>query len=137
MNTNVNEQERCLAESIKELECVNKKLAKLLVRREELTADIIGALDHEHAGQRTYEYDIWKITCKTPNTYSLNTKLYKSGDIYLEPEFNPIKESVTYTVDKSLFDKYYSTAPEATRESLLELVTVKPGKESVSIEARV
>jgi hypothetical protein len=134
---NTNEQEQFFVESVKELEKVNKQIAKLIVRKEELTEQIIGALEHEHEGQKTYEYGAWKIEVKTPFVYSLNKKLYESGDIKLPQDFNPIKESVSYTVDKRLCDKFMSEAPKKVREALAELIDKKPGKAGITIKERV
>jgi hypothetical protein len=130
------EREQFLNDSIKELKKVNKKLADLTLQKEELTANIIGALGHEHQGQSTYEYGPWKIECKTPATYSLDKKAYQSGSIFIPGEFDPIKESVSYSVDKKLCEKYMATSPKNVRDSLLELITVKPGKPSVTIKER-
>lgn len=132
-----NQQEQCFVDSIKELEKVNKQLAKLLVRKEELTNLIIGSLDHNHEGQKTYEYDVWKIEVKTPFVYSLNKKLYESGDIKLPDEFNPVKQSVSYSVDKRLCDQYMADAPKKVRDALIELIDKKPGKAGVTIKERV
>ncbi len=132
-----NEQERAFAEGIKELEKVNKQLAKLLLKKEELTAQIISSLDHEHEGQKTYEYDVWKIEVKTPFVYSLNKKLYESGDISLPDAFNPIKQSVSYSIDKRLCDEYIGSAPKKVRDSLVQLIDKKPGKPSITIKGRV
>ncbi len=132
-----NEQERCISESIAELQKVNKQLAKLLVRKEELTDQIIGALEHDHEGQKSYEYGVWKIEVKTPFVYSLNKKLYESGDIKLPDDFNPIKESVSYSVDKRLCDKYMMDAPKKVRDALAELIDKKPGKAGITIKERV
>ena len=96
MFDNNNEHEHCFSESITELQKVNKKIAKLLVRKEELTDQIIGSLEHEHEGQKSYEYGIWKIEVKTPFVYSLNKKLYEEGKIKLPDNFNPIKQSISY-----------------------------------------
>jgi hypothetical protein len=134
---NFNEQECFFVESVKELEKVNKQLAKLLFRKEELTAGIINALDHTHEGQKSYEYGIWKIEVKTPFVYSLNKKIYESGDIKLPNEFNPIKESKSYTVDKRLCDKYMSEAPKKVRDALAELIDKKPGKAGITIKERI
>jgi hypothetical protein len=134
---NENEQEQFFVESVKELEKVNKQIAKLLVRKEELTDQIIGALEHDHEGQKTYEYGVWKIEVKTPFVYSLNKKLYESGDINLPEEFNPIKQSISYTVDKRLCDKYIAEAPKKVREALAELIDKKPGKAGITIKERV
>lgn len=130
------ERQHCLEESIKHLEIVNKRIAKLLVMKEELTQQIIGALGHEHEGQRSYEYGMWKVEVKTPVVYSLNKKLYETGQYSLPAEFNPIKESVSYSIDKRLCDHYLETAPFEVRESLIDLIEKKPGKMAVSIKEK-
>lgn len=132
-----NEQEQCFVDSVKELEKVNKQIAKLLVRKEELTDLIIGDLDHDHEGQKSYEYGVWKIEVKTPFVYSLNKKLYESGDIKLPDNFNPIKESVSYSIDKRLCDQYMVDAPKKVRDALAELIDKKPGKAGITIKERV
>lgn len=132
-----NEQERCFSESINELQKVNKQLAKLLVRKEELTDQIIGSLEHDHEGQKSYEYGVWKIEVKTPFVYSLNKKLYESGSVKLPEEFNPVKESVSYSIDKRLCDKYMQDAPKKVRDALAELIDKKAGKAGITIKERV
>ena len=134
---NTNEQERCFSDSITELQKVNKQIAKLNLRKEELTGLIIGALDHDHEGQKSYEYGVWKIEVKTPFTYSLNKKLYESGDIKLPDNFNPVKESVSYSIDKRLCDQYMQEAPKKVRDALAELIDKKPGKAGITIKERV
>lgn len=136
-DTAENEQEKNFVEKVTELQKVNKQLAKLLLKKEELTTDLIEALEHDHEGQKTYEYGEWKIEVKTPFVYSLNKTAYKSGDIYLPTEFNPIKESVTYTVDKKLCDKFMAEAPKKVRDALVELIDKKPGKAAVTIKERI
>ncbi len=131
------EQERCLNDSVKELERVNKQIAKLLVRKEELTDLIIGALGHAHEGQKSYEYDVWKIEVKTPFVYSLNKKLYESGDVKIPDNFNPIKESISYSIDKRLCDQYMMDAPKKVRDALAEVIDKKPGKAGITIKERV
>lgn len=135
MSDTINREEG-LADSIKELEKVNKQLAKLSLRKEELTDLIVKAMNHQHEGQRSYDYDVWKVEVKTPFVYSLNKKLYESGSVTLPDNFNPIKESVSYTVDKRLCDKYMAEAPKKVKEALIELIDKKPGKASVTIKER-
>lgn len=132
-----NEQEQCFVESVKELEKVNKQLAKLTLRKEELTNQIIGALEHEHEGQKTYEYGVWKLEVKTPFVYSLNKKLYESGDVKLPEQFNPVKQSVSYSIDKRLCDQYMLDAPKKVRDALAKLIDKKPGKAGITIKERV
>jgi hypothetical protein len=126
-----------LGSHIKELEKVNKQLAKLTLRKEQLTNMIISGMSHDHEGQRTYEYDAWKVEIKTPITYVLNKKLYESGNIFLPDNFNPIKESVSYSINKGLCDEYMLNAPKKVRETLTELIAKKPGKASVTIKERM
>lgn len=126
-----------LATHIQELEKVNKQLAKLTLRKETLTNMIVSGMSHNHEGQRTYEYDVWKVEIKTPITYTLNKKLYESGSITLPDNFNPIKESVAYSIDKGLCDKYMLDAPKKVKEALAELIDKKPGKASVVIKERL
>lgn len=131
------EREHHLEISVKELEKVNKQLAKLLVRKDELTATIIGALEHEHEGQKSYEYGVWKIEVKTPYIYSLDKKQYELTQLRLPDEFNPVKQSVAYTVDKRLCDKYMTEAPKKVRDMLIEIISKKPGKAGITIKERV
>lgn len=134
--SNAIEREVCLADNIKELEKVNKQLARLSLKKEELTSSIITAMGHQHEGQRSYEFDVWKIEIKTPFTYSLNKKLYESKSVTLPDQFNPIKESTSYSIDKVLCDKYLDEAPAKVRSALIELIDKKPGKASVTIKER-
>lgn len=130
---NLEERQYTLEQSVKQLESVNKKIAKLTIEKESLTKEIIAALGHEKEGQKSYDIGVYKVTAKTPNIYALDKSAYVSGDIYLPSEFDPIKKSETFTVDKKLFDQYYNSAPKNIRESLVNLVTVKPGKASISV----
>jgi hypothetical protein len=130
-------RQRVLEESIEEFEIINNQLANLLLRKEELTEEIISCLGHEHEGQRTYEHNIWKIEVKTPCIYSLNKKLYESGNFKLPSEFNPIKESISYSIDKKLCDQFILDAPKKIKKILAELIDKKPGKAGIAIRARV
>lgn len=131
------ERQELVEDSIKELQQVNKKLAKLTLRKEELVNNIIDGLGHEHEGQKSYEYDMWKVEVRTPFIYSLDKKKYESGDVKLPKEFNPIKESVSYSVDKKLCEDYMQNAPKAVRTALSSLIEKKPGKANVTIKERV
>ncbi len=133
---NYNEHEYFFNESIKELEKVNKQMAKLSLRKEELTQEIIGALRHNHEGQKTYEYDVWKIEVKTPIVYSLNKKLYESGAVRIPDNYNPIKISTSYTIDKRLCEQYMEDAPKNIRDALVELIEKKPGKAGINLKER-
>lgn len=132
-----NEQERCFSDSLVELQKITKQMARLNLRKDELTSQMISALQHEHEGQKTYEFGMWKIEVKTPFVYSLNKKLYESGEVSLPKNFNPIKKSVSYSVDKRLVDKYIEEAPIDVRDALIELIDKKPGKASITLKERL
>lgn len=121
--------------SIQSLESVNKKISKLLLQKEELTENIISAFGHNKEGQKSYDFHTWKIEVRTPFVYSLNKKLYESGEYNIPKKFNPIKKSVSYSIDKKFFDKF-DEAPIEVREQLVELIEKKPGKAAVNIKTR-
>lgn len=131
------EHERFFSEHLTQLQKVNRQIAKLIVRKDELTCQIIGALDHSHEGQKSYEHGPWKIEVRTPVVYSLNKKLYESGAITLPTNFNPIKESVSYSIDKRMVDMFMIEAPADVRASLIDLIEKKPGKASVTVKERL
>lgn len=131
------DRERFLSDNIQLLEETNKEIAKLNLQKEEITENIIHALGHEHEGQKTYEYQTWKIEVKTPFVYSLNKKLYESGKIKLPESYNPVKQSVAYSIDKKLCDQYLQSAPKKVRDVLVELIDKKPGKAGITIKERI
>lgn len=123
-------QQRAL-ELIDELDIINKTLSQVKVEKDAIEQEIQSLIGHAHVGHRTYEIGPRKITIKVDQSYSLNTKLYKSGDIYLPPEFDPIKAQTTFKVNQALFDRYENEAPEEVRGILNTLVT--KNKERLSI----
>lgn len=133
----INEQEEFFVSSVKELQKVNRQLAKLNLRKEELTQSIISTLDHVHEGQKTYDYGSWKIEVKTPFVYSLDKKKYESGQFKLPDDFNPVKESVSYSIDKRRCDQFMQSAPKKVRDVLCELIDKKPGKAGITVKERV
>lgn len=129
-----NEQESFLFYSVEELKEINKQLAALILRKEEVTQQIIGALQHNHEGQKTYQHTYWHLEVKTPCVYSLNKKKYESGEFILPTNFNPVKESVSYSIDKRLCEQYMQEAPVEVRDTLAELIDKKPGKAAITIK---
>lgn len=132
-----NEQERYFSDSVTELQAVNRKLSKLILKKEQLTSQIISSLEHNHEGQKTYEYGTWKIEVKTPFVYSLNKKKYEDECSKIPDNYNPIKESISYSIDKKLCDQYLLDAPSYVKDILVELIDKKPGKSAVIIKERV
>src|SRR5271170_874149 len=90
--------ESTLTDHINMLNAVNEQIALLAIKKEALTASIINDVGHTHEGQKSYTHDIWKIEIKTPLIYSLNKKGYEAKKDLLT-DFNPVKETIAYTVD--------------------------------------
>ncbi len=134
---NTNEQERFFVECVTELKNVNKEIEALQLRKEELTHLIIETLDHAHEGVKTYDYGNLKLEVKTPFVYALDKKKYESGEFTLPDNFNPVKQSVSYSIDKRLCDRYMNDAPHEVRAILAELIDKKPGKAGITIKERV
>ncbi len=131
------ERHNTLFDAIIELRSVNEKLADLVAKKEELTDLIIGALGHEHEGQKSYEFETWKVEVKTPCIYSLDKKAFAELPHSLPPEFYPIEVSTSYTVNRKIFDHAMNKADDDIKNILVGLITKKPGKPSVNIKDRV
>lgn len=129
-----NTKDQRFLESIYELKDIKKQIKKLTERKDELIHEIIDSLGHQHEGQKTYECGDFKIEVSTPFVYSLDKNRYESGGITLPHEFNPVKEYVSYSIDKRLCDKYMANAPRHVRDALVELIDKKPGKARVTIK---
>lgn len=130
------ERQAFLTSMCLDLERVNKDIAQLLKEREELTSNIIDALGHNHEGQKSYDYDVWKIEVKTPCVYTLDKKRYQEVYTLLPNQYNPVKESVSYSVDKKQFENALQEAPNAVRDILCEIVDKKPSKATVTLKER-
>lgn len=125
-----------MLEYIQELEALNRALAQLQVRKEELTHAIIESLGHEHEGQRSYECDIYKVEVRTPMIYSLNKVMYESGGVYLPDNFDPVRKKTAYEIDKRALSHAMQSSPESVRDALNMLIEKKPGKPSIQIKVR-
>lgn len=133
----INDQENYLQHHLMDLDKVNKKIAQLMLKKEQLTEKVITVLGHKHEGQKTYEYNIWRIEVKTPCVYSLNKKMYESGNFNIPEEYNPIRKSISYSIDKKLCDKYINDAPKNVRNALTKLIEKKPGKSGIVLKERL
>ena len=132
-----NEQECFFVESVKELQEVNKQLAKLLLRKEELTQDIITSLDHVHEGQKTYEYGAWKIEVKTGVTFSLDKDAYELISSKIPDGLDPVKKRIAYDVSKAMINEIEKRGNSKELNILSKFLSKKPSKPSISIKERV
>jgi hypothetical protein len=130
------QREQRAIELTAKLECVNKKIAKLRLDKEQMELELIAVIGHEMEGSKTYDVGDRSVTLKTEMIYSLDKKAYISGDVYLDPCFDPILKKTVFEVNKKLFNTYEQIASESAREALNALITKKPSKPSVSIKFR-
>lgn len=130
------QRERRAEELTSEIETINKKLAKLRLDKESKELELISTIQHEHEGSKTYDIGFHSVTIKTDMIYALDKKAYISGELYLEPAFDPVLQKVTYEVNKKLFNAYEQMAPADVREVLNQLVEKKPSKPNVTIKVR-
>lgn len=125
-----------LRESILELQKVTKKIAQLTQEKEVLIHEIIKALKHKHKGQKSYEFEEFKLEVRTPTIYSLDTKLYEELQESIPEEYNPVKETTSFKIDKKLCDEYLKKAPDDVKSLLIDLIEEKPGKANVVVKYR-
>ena len=129
----LHDREMSLADNVDRLIEVNNKIKELEVEKTALTSAIISDLSHNKNGEQTYSVGTMKVTCRTPQILSLDKKAYLSGDVYLDPAFDPIEVSETFKVNRAAYEDYLSKAPQTARIALDMLIQSKPGKASVVV----
>lgn len=122
-----------LDDTIQHLREVSRKIAELTAIKETLTNNIIESLGHNHEGQKTYSLGYLKVEVRTPCIYMLDKSRYEDLKNKLPAEYNPVTESISYSIDKKLCDKALLSAPKRIKDMLSELISKKPGKATVSI----
>lgn len=128
------DQEFSLADNVDRLVLINNKIKELEVEKAALTSAIINDLAHDKKGEQTYTVGTMKVTCRTPWILSIDKKAYISGDVYLDPAFDPIEISQSFKVNRAAYEDYLSKAPQTTRIALDMLIESKPGKASVVVK---
>ena len=137
MQDSTNDQERFFVDSVNELQKVNKQLAKLTLRKEELTQAIIETLDHEHEGQKTYNYGLWKIEVKTGVTFSLDKEQYELIASKIPEGLDPVKKRIAYDISKAMINEIEKRGNSKELNILSKFIVKKPSKPSISIKERV
>lgn len=121
-----------MLEQIKELELVNKELAKLKLLKEELESILLSEFhDHPYEGQRTYEVDAYKVTIKTGINYKIDRERYQ--ELHIPSELNPVREVLKLEID-------LKKVRELKRDHALflsEFITETPSKPTVVIGDRI
>ena len=126
-----------LEDNVKALDFVNYQLAELVKIKQKLELKIIEGLRHEHEGTRTYEVGTHKVTIKTDLIYTLDKEEYEIYKQKIPLEFNPVKESIKYEVDKRLMRKAEEYASKDDMMLMSNFITSKPAKANVKIGANI
>jgi hypothetical protein len=126
-----------LEDNVKALDFVNFQIAELLDIKQKLELKIIDGIGHNYEGSRTYEVGKHKVTIKTDLIYSLDKEEYQIYKSQIPSEFNPIKESIKYEVDKRIMKKCDEYASKDDMMMLSNFITTKPAKANVKIGANI
>jgi hypothetical protein len=130
-------QEHILKDHINALNNVNFQIAKLLEFKVKLEEEIIKGLKHDHEGSHTYDVGKYKVTVKTDWIYSLDKKKYQLYKNNIPAELNPVKESISYVVDKRIVRQAEIDANADDLLLLGKIISKKPAKPNVKILANI
>jgi len=121
----------------KEISVLAKEIEALQEPRMELIQELIADLNHDHNGEKTHEVEEFKLTIKTPINYSLNTKAFEKIKDKVPEEYNPVSESIKYTVSKTKFEYFLENAPKRVKNLFfndkVKIIVGKPGKQDIKI----
>ncbi len=126
-----------LEDNVKALDFCNFQIAELLEIKQKLELKVIEGLAHEHEGSRTYEVGKHKVTVKTDYIYSLDKEEYQIYKSQIPAEFNPVRESIKYDIDKRIVKKCDDYASNDDMMLLSKFITKKPAKANVKIGANI
>lgn len=129
--------EHILIDNIKSLDFVNFQIAELLTIKQKIEDSIIEGLEHTHEGAKTYAVDKYKVTIKTDFIYSLDKEEYQVIKSKIPTEFNPVKESTSYLIDKRIIKNAEQYASTDELMLLSQIITKKPSKPNVKVSANV
>lgn len=133
--TDINNQ--LLEYNVKALDFVNFQIAELLDIKKKLELKIIEGSGHDYEGSKTYEIGKHKVTIKTDFIYSLDKEEYQIYKSQIPAEFNPVRESIKYEVDKRMMKKCDSYASKDHMMLLSNFITKNPAKANIKIGANI
>ena len=126
-----------LEDNVKALDFCNFQIAEILDIKQKLELKIIEGLEHTYEGSKTYEVGKHKVTVKTDYIYSLDKEEYQVYKSKIPAEFNPVRESIKYEVDKRLMRKAEEYASKDDMMLMSNFITTKPAKANVKIGANI
>lgn len=126
-----------LKDNISALDFVNFQIAELIDIKQKLELKVIEGLQHNHEGSKTYDVGKYKVTVKTDFIYSLDKDEYHIYKSKIPPAFNPIKEDISYRIDKRIIKHAEEYASSEEMLLLGQLIVKKPSKPNVKVSANV
>lgn len=129
--------DRELNEVIETLNIVNYQMAQLKDIKERLENQLVERVDHKIEGQKKYDFGKYAVTIKSGVIYSLDKAEYQVYRGHLQESLNPVREKITYEIDKKHMKEVEKYASDKELEIMAHFITKKPAKVSVSIKANV
>ncbi len=130
-------QDHILKDNIKALDFVNFQIAELIDIKQKLEVTVIEGLNHTHDGSKTYEVGTYKVVVKTDYIYSLDKEEYQIYKSKIPPAFNPVREDISYRIDKRIVKQAEEYGSSADLMLLGKLIVKKPSKPNVKVSANV
>ncbi len=103
--------------------------------KDELNERLNALLEHKEEGQKTYKIGRYAITVKSGKIFSLDKEEYEVVKNQFTKGLNPVKEKVSYEVDRETLRKIEVYGNENDHILIDKLISVKPSKISVSVKA--
>lgn len=125
-------------DSIHTIGIINHQISELELQKSKLINMLIKHFEHDKDGQKTYYYDNYAVTLKTPKIYRVDKKSYEEWLPTLPEELNVIdvKEETkkTYSVDKERLELLKQTLTPKEMDVLSEFISEVDGKKSINIK---
>ena len=113
---------------------INEQIAELKHIKEQIEIRLSQAFGHPEEGRRTYVEGKYAICITSGWNYKLNKKEYELMKGQLNPEFNPVKEKISYYVSAPEYRKVEEFGSKKDIEWLSKLMPKEPAKIRVQIE---
>ena len=123
-------------DSVSALNTVNYQIAELSRIKEELESRVCALLEHGDDYSKTYLCNKFKVTVKTSYIYSLDKDEFEVMGSLIPARFNPVTIKKSYHLDKQIIRDAEKYCSENELELFNSMISKKPAKLSVSINAK-
>lgn len=124
-----------IIEYAKTLNTINYEIAELARIKEELEARLSALLEHGDDGSKSYVVDKYKVTISTGYNYTLNKEEYMTLGSRLPTCFNPVREKISYDLDKSIIRDAEKYGSPDDLNLLAQMISKKPKKLHIRISS--